>query len=84
MPQEGSSPAEGTLLCGMGLILLGVIAWFAVSAVLSPGAVQAQGTAPGWEAAIALPEPFARSAGTLVQRVTAELLRYRPTLSYGP
>ena len=40
--------------------------------------------APSWEAAIALPEFLAHSAGTLVQRVTAELLRYRPTLSYRP
>jgi hypothetical protein len=39
---------------------------------------------PSWEAAIALPEQLAQSAGTLVQRVTAELLRYRPTLSYRP
>ena len=127
----------------MRLILIGVIAWLAVSAVLSPGAVQAQETAPGrfarivvlapkpgraefekllgaranapprsaadaryswyrlqlggdtpqdllmraapsWEAALALPEPFAHSAGTLVQRVTAELLHYRPTVSYRP
>ena len=40
--------------------------------------------APSWEAAIALPEPLAHSAGTLVRRITAELLRYRPTLSYRP
>ena len=136
------APAEGTLLCGMRLILIGVIAWLAVSTVLSPGAVQAQETAtgrlarivvlapkpagrnsrscsaranaplrsaadaryswyrlqlggdtpqyllmraaPSWEAALALPEPFAHSAGTLVQRVTAELLHYRPTVSYRP
>jgi hypothetical protein len=39
---------------------------------------------PSWEAAAGLSEPVADAAGAMLQRVTVELLRYRPTLSYRP
>jgi hypothetical protein len=39
---------------------------------------------PSWEAAAGLSEPVADAAGAMLERVTVELLRYRPTLSYRP
>jgi hypothetical protein len=39
---------------------------------------------PNWAAAAGLNEPLADSAGAMLERVTVELLRYRPTLSYRP
>lgn len=40
--------------------------------------------APSWESAVMLPDPLGPDAGTIVESVTTELLRYLPTHSYHP